>query len=354
MALVNVRDYAYNANTRTWQGTGTGVWACNPASWPRISAFVVRRPRGGVPSLASIAAETAILMQNVRWQRPVAGRAPYLMWTPGFHSFPSHLSRFLTESMGLCIAVESARSYGWTPSMPLLDADRLGSHSPFNVPGVRPDFIAQTPNGWRGIEARGRSSGQPVTNKRPVAAQTGKLTGLGGWATRVGANLRPPINPAWSMSWAWITDTGTNVDHFDPGEPFTLGPQIVREIDESISVTAAHLLQNDDSAVQRVQAFRQDVATYTRRIDFMDSQAEQVWLTIAVLREPISIEAARDWSREHQILDRAQQFLGEYRNDIIYTDFGTQLAVAIAVRPFAEEYLPTVLSVTVGTRDPLG
>ena len=146
MALVNVRDYAYNAGTRTWQGTGTGVWACNPASWPRISAFVVRRPRGGVPSLASIAAETAILMQSVRWQRPVARHAPYLMWTPGFYSFPSHLSRFLTESMGLCIAVESARSYGWTPTMPLLDADRLGSHSPFNVPGVRPDFIAQTPN----------------------------------------------------------------------------------------------------------------------------------------------------------------------------------------------------------------
>jgi hypothetical protein len=109
-----------------------------PTWWPFVSAFVVRRP-WAPPTLLTVAAETAILLENTNWRRGMA-----LSWSGSAMSCPSHMSRSLTESLGLCIAIESASVYGWHPLAAILDADRLSLTSPLYVPtGSRPDFIVE-------------------------------------------------------------------------------------------------------------------------------------------------------------------------------------------------------------------
>lgn len=182
-------------------------------------------------------------------------------------SCPSHMSRFLTESLGLCIAIESASVYGWHPLRAILDADRLSKASPLYVAsGSRPDFIVQTSSGWHGIEARGRGSSGPVGSGRPVAVQKSKLEGMHNWSVKVAKHPSIAAPPSWSMSWAWITDVGTSIDHFDPGEPVGLSADDEQAIWREMSAAASTLAEVDDPRVRRVDALDRRVSVVSRPI----------------------------------------------------------------------------------------
>lgn len=259
-----------------WSHLGSTSWQIHPASWPFVSAFVVRRPYAP-PTLLTVAAETALLLENTNWRPP----AP-LSWSGAAMSCPSHMSRFLTESLGLCVAIESAYAYGWHPLRAILDADRLPKTSPLYVAsGSRPDFIVRTSSGWHGIEARGRGSRGPVGPGRPVAAQKAKLEGMHNWSAEVAKHSSIAAPPSWSMSWAWITDVGTSVDHFDPGEPVELSADDEQAIWDEMGTIASALADVDDPRVRRVEALDRPVSVATRPVQESYGDGRLAWLTVA-------------------------------------------------------------------------
>lgn len=268
-------------------------------------------------------------------------------------SCPSHMSRFLTESLGLCIAIQSASVSGWHPLAAILDADRLDPTSPLYVPtGSRPDFIVETRSGWHGIEARGRSSAGPVGAHRPAAAQKRKLEGLHDWSTELATHLTAP--PSWSMAWAWITDTGTWVDHFDPGEPVQFTARDQQLIWDRMSDIASTLADVDDPRIQRVEALDRPVSIVTRPIQENYRRFRQAWLTIASWSERIT---------ENELADRRQsggwQTLGPLRELLLSEQSdaatGAFMATAITERPPLEGELVRLLeTVAIEPRTPAG
>lgn len=282
MATATVRTYLCSSPSSTavpagvWTHAGNTTWNVRPELWPFICAFVIRRPYKPA-SLLTVLAEVALLMEHTNW-RPGAD----LSWSAAAMSCPSHMSRFLTESLGLCIAVESASAYGWTPLLALLDADRLDKSSPLYVgTGSRPDFIAQSQAGWHGIEARGRGATGPVKPARPVASQTKKLEGMHQWSGNVATNTQATVGPSWSMSWAWISDSRTAVDHFDPGEPVELAAEDEQVVWARMESIAKALAVSDDSRVEIVNALGREMSVASRPIlDNPDSGARS-WLTVA-------------------------------------------------------------------------
>ena len=68
------------------------------------------------------------------------------------------------------------------------------------------------------------------------------------------------------MSWAWITDGGTSVDHFDPGEPVGLSAGDEQAIWREMSAIASTLAEVDDPRVRRVDALDRRVSVVSRPI----------------------------------------------------------------------------------------
>ena len=268
-------------------------------------------------------------------------------------SCPSHMSRFLTESMGLCIAIESASVYGWYPLRAILDADRLSKTSPLYVAsGSRPDFIVQTSSGWHGIEARGRGSSGPVGSGRPVAVQKSKLEGVHNWSVKVAKHSSIAAPPSWSMSWAWITDVGTSIDHFDPGEPVELNADDEQAIWREMSAVASRLTEVDDPRVRRVDALDRRVSVVSRAIQENYGNGRPAWLTVASWSEQMTDSELRDrhGSADAPDAEASQELLG----DLELATIGAFMATAITDRPPLENELASLLQMIVARTPDLG
>lgn len=319
-----------------WSHVADKTWAVRPTWWPFVSAFVVRRPYAP-PTLLTVAAETALLLENTNWRPGVA-----LSWSGAAMSCPSHMSRFLTESLGLCIAIESAAVYNWHPLRAILDADRLSKTSPLYVAsGSRPDFIVQTSSGWHGIEARGRGSSGPVGSGRPVAVQKSKLEGMHNWSAKLSKHSSIAAPPSWSMSWAWITDTGTSIDHFDPGEPVGLSADDEQAIWREMSAVASTLAEVDDPRVRRVDALDRRVSVVSRPIQENPENGRPAWLTVASWSERMTVGELRERRRSTDAHDSElpQELLGGLDRAAV----GAFMATAITDRPPLEDELITLL-----------
>lgn len=323
-----------------WSHVADKTWQVRPTWWPFVSAFVVRRPYAP-PTLLTVAAETALLLENTNWRPGVA-----LSWSGVAMSSPSHMSRFLTESLGLCIAIESASVYGWDPLRAILDADRLSKTSPLYVAsGSRPDFIVQTSSGWHGIEARGRGSGGPVGSRRPVAVQKSKLEGMHNWSVKVATDSRVGAPPSWSMSWAWITDVGTSIDHFDPGEPVELTAHDEQAIWREMSVTASTLGEVDDPRVRRVRALDRAVSVFSRPIQQSSGNGRPTWLTVATWSERMRARELRERSRSAHAPDGSAP--QELLDDLGQATIGAFMATAITDQPPLKNELAALLELLV-------
>lgn len=341
MAWASVRTYQSTATASAtppggaWTHAGNRTWQIRPTLWPFISAFVVRRPHAP-PTLVSVAAEVALLLENTNWRNGEA-----LSWSSVAMSCPSHMSRFLTESLGLCIAVESASSYGWHPRKAILDADRLRSSCPLYVPaGSRPDFVVQTTKGWHGIEARGRGSSGPTGLRRPVAAQNKKLKGMSDWAANVVKNPLVPTPPSWSMSWAWITDGGTSIDHFDPGDAVELGARGEQAIWREMSDIASALAMVDDRRIRHLQAFDRPISIISRRINDHYGDERSAWLSVACWSERLNDnELENRWSPSELQETSAKSELRRHADVAV----GAFMAVAITDRPTESEEIVSLL-----------
>lgn len=242
------------------------------------------------------------------------------------------MSRFLTESLGLCIALESARSYGWNSRLAIFDADRLDPTNCLYVSrGVRPDFVVQTPTGWHGVEARGRSQVRPPKAARPITGkQEDKLVGLDYWATTVSANPGAGAAPSWSMSWAWITETGTEVDHFDPGEPLALDGAQEQQIWDSMSRRARALTEVEGEDVRRIRAYGREVVLMTKAIQPSYAFAPVAWLTVAAWSERLTDEERRSLANQYQGRETGNS--GRIRGYVAESDVGAFMASAITLR----------------------
>lgn len=342
MAFASVRTYQCTSPSSAalpsgaWSHLGNATWQVRSAWWPFISAFVVRRPYAP-PTLLTVAAETALLLENTNWRPGVA-----LSWSGAAMSCPSHMSRFLTESLGLCIAIESASAYRWHPLRAILDADRLSKTSPLYVAtGSRPDFIVQTNAGWHGIEARGRGSSGPIGLQRPVAVQKKKLGGMHLWSAQVAKHPRVTARPSWSMSWAWITDAGTWVDHFDPGEPVELRAGDDQAIWRQMSDIATTLADVDDPRVRRVEALDRPVSVVSRPIQENYGNGRPAWLTVASWSERMTDGELRE--RRHSSDIPRTEALRESLGDLDRATVGAFMATAITDRPPREDELGTLL-----------
>jgi len=268
-------------------------------------------------------------------------------------SCPSHMSRFLTESLGLCIAIESASVYNWHPLRAILDADRLSKTSPLYVAsGSRPDFIVQTNSGWHGIEARGRGSSDPVGSGRPVAVQKSKLEGMHNWSVKVAKHSSVAAPPSWSMSWAWITDGGTSVDHFDPGEPVGLSADDEQAIWREMSTIASTLAEVDDPRVRRVDALDRRVSVVRRLIQENYGNGRPVWLTVASWSERMTDRELQErrGSADAPGAAASQELLG----DLDPATIGAFMATAITDRPPLDNELATLLQTIVARTTDLG
>lgn len=330
-----------------WSHVADKTWQVRPTWWPFVSAFVVRRPYAP-PTLLTVAAETALLLENTNWRPGVA-----LSWSGAAMSCPSHMSRFLTESLGLCIAIESASVYGWHPLRAILDADRLSNASPLYVAsGSRPDFIVQTSSGWHGIEARGRGSTGPVASGRPVAVQKSKLEGMHNWSLKVAKHSSIATPPSWSMSWAWITDVGTSIDHFDPGEPVALSADHEQAIWREMSAVASTLAEVDDPRVRRVDALDRRVSVVSRPIQENYGNGRPAWLTVASWSERMTDSELRErfGSADAPGTEASRELLG----DLDLAAIGAFMATAITDRPPLENELPTLLQTVVARTMDLG
>ncbi|GAB3264989.1 hypothetical protein GCM10027425_30240 [Alteromonas gracilis] len=263
------------------------------------------------------------------------------------------MSRFLTESLGLCIAIDSASVYSWHPLRAILDADRLSKTSPLYVAsGSRPDFIVQTSSGWHGLEARGRGSSGPVGSGRPVAVQKSKLEGMHDWSVKVAKHPSIAVPPSWSMSWAWITDVGTWVDHFDPGEPVGLSADDEQAIWREMSATASTLAEVDDPRVQRVDALGRRVSVVSRPIQENYGNGRPAWLTVASWSERMTDREVRELrgSTDAPGTEASQQLLGDFGTATI----GAFMATAITDRPPLENELAALLQTVVSRTLDLG
>ena len=346
MAFASARTYECTSTSSpalpsgSWSHLGDTTWEVRAAWWPFVSAFVVRRPYAP-PTLLTVAAETALLLENTNWRPGVA-----LSWSGVAMSCPSHMSRFLTESLGLCIAIESASVYGWDPLRAILDADRLSKTSPLYVAsGSRPDFIVQTSSGWHGIEARGRGSSGPVGSRRPVAVQKTKLEGMHNWSAKVATDSRVGAPPSWSMSWAWITDVGTSIDHFDPGEPVELTAHDEQTIWNEMSATASTLAEVDDPRVRRVAALDRAVSVFSRPIQQSSGNGRPAWLTVASWSEPMTDRELGERRRSAHAPDVAAP--QELLDDLGQSTIGAFMATAITDRPPLENGLGALLELIV-------
>lgn len=328
----------------TWSHVEETTWQIRPAWWPFVSAFVVRRPYAP-PTLLTVAAETALLLENTNWRSGVN-----FSWSGAAMSCPSHMSRFLTESVGLCIAIQSASAYGWHPLRAILDADRLPTNSPLYVAtGSRPDFVVQTTAGWHGIEARGRGSSGPVGTKRPVAAQKKKLKGLHDWAAQVAKHAQIAVVPSWSMSWAWITDTSTSVDHFDPGSPVALNARDEQMVWRQMGDVASKLADVDDPRVERVEALDRHVAAVSRPIQDDPGIAGPRWLTLASFSERLSAAELRE--RRAELVGQQAASSG-FPPAPDRSALGAFMATAITDRPPSADGLRSLVeSIALGTAE---
>ena len=353
MAFASARTYQCTSPSSptvpsgVWSHVADTTWQVRPTWWPFVSAFVVRR-QYAPPTLLTVAAETALLLENTNWRSGVA-----LSWNGAAMSCPSHMSRFLTESLGLCIAIESASVYKWHPLRAILDADRLSKTcSLYVATGSRPDFIVQTFSGWHGIEARGRGSGGPVGPRRPVAVQKKKLKGMHDWSAKVAMHPRMATPPSWSMSWAWVTDGGTSVDHFDPGEPAELSAGDEQAIWRMMSNIASTLADVDDPRVQRVDALGRRVSIVSRPIQENYGNGRPAWLTVASWSERMTDREVRELrgSTDAPGTEASQQLLGDFGTATI----GAFMATAITNRPPLENELATLLQTIVAQTTDLG
>ena len=356
MAFINVREFQCSSppSHTIPEGLWTAVpgrtnWEVRPELWPFVSAFIVRRPY--LPAtLITVVAEVAILMENTNWRRGVE-----LTWNSAAMSCSTAMSRFLTESLGLCIAVHSAPSYGWNPFRAILDADRLPTNSPLYVAkGSRPDFVAQTKTGWHGIEARGRSSRGPATAQRPIAVQKGKLRGMDEWSIQVGGHPLVHAAPSWSMTWSWITDARSAVDHFDPGVPVELTDSDEQEIWREMSERAAKLADVIDSGVHRVEALERQMSVVSRYIPESLDKEGATWLTVACWADRLTIGEVREWQNAPNSSLRgeaSQELLGAE----VRATMGSYMATAITNRrPNVDELSSLLEAIAVYTAEGAG
>ena len=308
-----------------------------------MSAFIVRRPYRPA-TLVTVVAEVALLMENTNW-RP----GSELTWNHASMSCSSAMSRFLTESLGLCIAVSSAHSYGWNPFKAILDIDRLSKTSPLYVStGSRPDFAAQTRNGWHGIEARGRSDPGPATSRRPIAVQKNKLRGMHEWSTKVGGHPLVRALPSWSMTWAWITERQSAVDHFDPGEPLLLEDSHEQDIWREMSKRAVELAEVDDSDVRRVDALHRQVSVISRLIRNSSEREGSTWLTVACWTDRLTISEVDEWRGEPNATQKQDKASQAQLAGVIQATVGSFLATAItSTEPVVDDLGPLLNAIAV-------
>lgn len=330
MARATARKY--ERHNGVWTHTGDSTWKIRPLLWPLISAYVVRRPFKPA-RLSTVLFETNLLMNSTNWQN-----GSDLSWSQPSMSYPSHMSRFLTESLGLCISLNSAADYGWTVRRQILDADRLPTEHPAYVAkGSRPDFVYRSATGWHGVEARGRSAPAPSTTSRPSRTEQPKLEGMDRWSATVASH--PSVNsaPSWSMSWSWITDTDTTVDHYDPGDPVPSSQEIDEAVWERMREITSELTDDDDPGVQHVEGLGRPVSTTSRPLWLVGSAEPSQWLTIASWTDRLT-ESDFLELRDNESLESATESSFGLLESPDHAEVGAFMATAITTRaPTANE-----------------
>jgi hypothetical protein len=212
----------------------------NPAMWTLANVHY-RRPWAPA-RLLNVAAESAYLLACVD-HRP----GHLMSWTPFGMASPPHLSRFLSESLGMAVCLEVAHEqYGWRPwrdpmvnideiddpkikamltpppsvspaRVPILTARGRSSYQP--APAARPDFAFLIPGvGLVAAEARGRAG---RASRYPTGEQQRRCADLGVWSRRTGGLQ-------WFMSWVVADSNESQVTLFDPGEPLPLSRDVLQ------------------------------------------------------------------------------------------------------------------------------
>lgn len=210
----------------------------NPAMWTLANVHY-RRPWAPA-RLLNVVAESAYLLACLE-HRP--GRE--LAWTALGMASPPHLSKFLSESLGLAVCLEVAHErYGWRPWFdPMVNIDEIDDPSIKSIltprrsiapdqvlivtsrdvsryrpsPGARPDFAFLVPGvGLIAAEARGRAG---LSVQYPTAEQQRRCADLAEWSRRAGGRQ-------WFMSWAEASSVESQVTVFDPGEPLPLSRSV--------------------------------------------------------------------------------------------------------------------------------
>jgi hypothetical protein len=232
MAWIELVTYPAGVIPQGTQGKLSKV-DLRPALWVLASAFVYRRPWDPL-RFSSILQESGLLLSSVHHRRGVP-----LRWTGLGMASPPHLSRFLTESLGLAVSLEMATRYGWSPHFPLVNLDEIRDPALKDIlcppparsapvlitsrrgnalyhprPAARPDYVFITSYGLMAAEARGRSH---LVANAPSPDQQRRCADMEAWQARV-----PLPNLGWFMSWTGITEGDTVVHFFDPGEPWPL------------------------------------------------------------------------------------------------------------------------------------
>ena len=143
------------------------------------------------------------------------------------------------------------------------------------------------------------------------------------------------------MSWAWITDGGTSVDHFDPGEPVELGAGDEQAIWREMSATASTLADVDDSRIRRVEALDRRVSVVSRPIQENYGNGRPAWLTVASWSERMTDGELRERRRSADApgTEASQELLGDLNGATV----GAFMATAITARPPLENELATLL-----------
>lgn len=273
----------------------------NPAMWTLANVHY-RRPWAPA-RLLNVAAESAYLLACLE-HRP--GRP--LSWTPFGMASPPHLSRFLTESLGLAICLEVAhRQYGWLPWRDLMvNIDEIDepaiksilipprSVSPAPVPivtsrggswywpspGARPDFGFLIPGvGLIAAEARGRAG---LSVLQPTAEQQRRCADLEEWSRRAGGRQ-------WFMSWAEASNAKSRVTVFDPGEPLPLSPEVTDMGTRLEKARYDYMFETaavDDLLGLQVNGVRFRLTTLPLPTGPLDATE---WLTVAVSEQRVTL-----------------------------------------------------------------